>query len=95
MKSGGDFDKAWIEAQVSDHKKDIEAFEKASNEADDSDVKSLANKMLPTLREHLSNTYDETLSQYAEVDMLAVETCSEQGLTWKIRSDLRVNRSRS
>jgi len=54
MKSGGDFDKAWIDDQVSDHKKDIEAFEKAANEAEDADVKALASKTLPTLKEHLS-----------------------------------------
>ncbi|EDY22228.1 outer membrane protein [Chthoniobacter flavus Ellin428] len=53
-KTGGDFDKAWIDDQIKDHKKDIEAFEKEANEAKDTDVKNLANKLLPTLKEHLS-----------------------------------------
>lgn len=53
-KTGTDFDKAFIDAQVTDHKKDIEAFEKEANEAKDSDVKALANQLLPTLKEHLS-----------------------------------------
>lgn len=53
-KTGGDFDKAFIDDQIKDHKKDIEAFEKEANEAKDTDVKNLANKLLPTLKEHLS-----------------------------------------
>ena len=53
-KTGGDFDKAFIDEQVNDHKKDIKAFEKEASEAKDTDVKNLANKLLPTLKEHLS-----------------------------------------
>jgi putative membrane protein len=53
-KVGKDFDKAYIDAQISDHKKDIAAFEKEANEAGDQDVKNFANQTLPTLREHLS-----------------------------------------
>lgn len=54
MKTGADFDKAFIEAQIKDHKKDIEDFEKEATSAQDPEVKALANKMLPTLKEHLS-----------------------------------------
>jgi putative membrane protein len=53
-KTGADFEKAYIDGMVSDHKKDIEAFEKTANEAQDADVKALANKILPKLKEHLS-----------------------------------------
>jgi putative membrane protein len=53
-KTGGDFDKAYIDDMVSDHKKDIEAFEKAATEAQDQDVKNFANQTLRTLKEHLS-----------------------------------------
>jgi len=53
-KTGGDFDKAYIDAMISDHKKDIEAFEKAASEAKDQDVKNFANQTLPTLKAHLS-----------------------------------------
>ena len=53
-KTGADFDKAYIDAMVSDHKKDIAAFEKAANEAKDQDVKNFASQTLPTLKEHLS-----------------------------------------
>jgi putative membrane protein len=53
-KSGTDFDKAYIDAMVSDHKKDIEAFEKEASEAKDQDVKNFASQTLPTLKAHLS-----------------------------------------
>jgi putative membrane protein len=53
-KSGAAFDKAYSEGMVSDHKKAVEAFEKAANEATDPDVKAFAAKTLPTLKEHLS-----------------------------------------
>ncbi|MEA3207609.1 MAG: putative rane protein [Chthoniobacter sp.] len=53
-KSGADFDKAYAEAMVTDHKKAVKAFEKASNEAKDADVKAFAAKTLPTLTSHLS-----------------------------------------
>jgi putative membrane protein len=50
--------KAFAEGMVSDHKKAVEAFEKAANEATDGDVKALAAKMLPTLKGHLSMAED-------------------------------------
>lgn len=53
-KSGDGFDKSFAEAMVNDHKKAIEAFEKAANEGKDSDVKAFAAKTLPTLKMHLS-----------------------------------------
>lgn len=53
-KSGADFDKAFAEAMVEDHKKAVDAFEKASNEAGDADVKAFAAKTLPTLKNHLT-----------------------------------------
>ncbi|HSH92599.1 MAG TPA: DUF4142 domain-containing protein, partial [Roseimicrobium sp.] len=46
-KSGADFDKAFAEAMVSDHKKAVEAFEKAANESKDAEVKAFAAKTLP------------------------------------------------
>jgi len=53
-KSGADFDKAFAEDMVSDHKKAVELFEKASKVAGDPEVKAFANKMLPALKQHLS-----------------------------------------
>jgi len=51
--SGDEFDKAFLKMAVKDHKKDVNAFQKQSTNAMDSDVKEFASKTLPTLQEHL------------------------------------------
>lgn len=51
-KSGNDFDKAYIEIMVDEHKDAIELFEKASTDSDDFDIKNWALTTLPTLRIH-------------------------------------------
>jgi len=52
-KSGRDFDKAYINDMIYDHKADIKLFETASKKCLDPDVKSFAVKTLPVLQEHL------------------------------------------
>jgi len=52
-KSGADFDKAYVQDMVDDHKKDVKAFEDAAKNCKDSDLKAFANKTLPTLKMHL------------------------------------------
>jgi len=54
MKQGESFDKAFAEDAVTDHKSDIKAFEKAAKDLKDADLKAFAIKVLPTLKEHLS-----------------------------------------
>jgi putative membrane protein len=51
--TGADFDKAYMKEMVSDHKKDISDFKKASQKGKDSDIRGFASKTLPTLQEHL------------------------------------------
>jgi putative membrane protein len=51
--SGAEFDKEFVQQMIKDHKKTIDLFEDASKDAKDSDVKSFADKTLPTLRGHL------------------------------------------
>jgi putative membrane protein len=51
--SGADFDKAYMKDMVSDHKKTVKAFQKASEKSDDADLKSWTAKTLPTLQDHL------------------------------------------
>lgn len=52
-KSGADFDKAYVQDMVDDHKKDVKAFEDGAKNCKDSDLKAFANKTLPTLKMHL------------------------------------------
>lgn len=51
--SAADFDKAYVNAMVSDHEADVSAFQKQADNAADSDVKAFAAKTLPTLKKHL------------------------------------------
>ncbi len=51
--SGDQFDKAYMETMVKDHKTDIAEFKHAASSAKDSDLKSFADKTLPTLEKHL------------------------------------------
>lgn len=52
-KSGAEFDKAYVDVQVKDHKKTVDLFEEASKNATDPDLKTFAVKTLPTLKAHL------------------------------------------
>jgi putative membrane protein len=52
--SGADFDKAYMSDMVSDHKKDVKEFEKATKNLSDPELKAFAEKTLPTLQEHLT-----------------------------------------
>jgi putative membrane protein len=54
-KSGADFDKAYMNMMVDDHKEDIEDFEKCSKNGKDADVKAFATKTLPVLQKHLAS----------------------------------------
>jgi putative membrane protein len=51
--SGAQFDKAYMDDMVKDHKKDVKEFQKEAKSAKDADVKSFAAQTAPTLQEHL------------------------------------------
>ena len=51
--TGAEFDRAYSKMMLSDHKKDVNAFEKESTKGNDADLKAFATTALPTLREHL------------------------------------------
>jgi putative membrane protein len=51
--SGAAFDKAYMDAMVKDHEKDVRLFEQASRQLDDPELKRWAEQKLPTLRAHL------------------------------------------
>jgi putative membrane protein len=52
-KSGADFDKAYVNMMVDDHKKDVGKFEDASKNLKDADLKAFVDKTLPVLKGHL------------------------------------------
>lgn len=52
-KQGKDFDKAYIDQMISDHKKVISAFEDESKNGSDADIRAFADNTLHTLRHHL------------------------------------------
>lgn len=53
-KSGAEFDKAYCEFMVKDHKDDLESFKKAADDAEDPDLKTWAAGKVPVLEHHLS-----------------------------------------
>jgi putative membrane protein len=52
-KTGKDFDKAYMDMMVSDHKKVISAFEDESKNGSDADIRGFADSTLHTLHTHL------------------------------------------
>jgi len=54
-KSGADFDKAYINMMIEDHKKDIAEFKKASQDLKDAGIKGFATNALPVLQKHLDS----------------------------------------
>lgn len=55
-KKGADFDKAYADLMVKDHKEDIEEFKKEASKGTESSLKSFAAKTLPTLEHHLKES---------------------------------------
>lgn len=55
QKTGKDFDKEYMDMMVDGHKKAIDLFEKQATDGKDADLKTWANNMLPTLRQHLDS----------------------------------------
>jgi len=52
--SGAEFDRQYMAHMVSDHRKTVAEFKKASESAKDGEVKAFASKTLPKLQEHLA-----------------------------------------
>ena len=51
--SGKEFDQAYVNGMVEDHKKDVAEFQEASKEISDPEIKAFAAKTVPTLKKHL------------------------------------------
>lgn len=52
--SGAEFDRQYMQHMVSDHRKTVAEFKKASESARDLEVKAFAGKTLPRLQDHLN-----------------------------------------
>ncbi len=53
QKHGRDFDEAYIDFMVKDHKEDIDEFQNEANTGADPDIKNWASGKVPTLQQHL------------------------------------------
>jgi putative membrane protein len=56
--SGGEFDRAYMQAMVTDHDNAVGLFRKFAAEGDDAELKAWAKKTLPTLEEHERHAND-------------------------------------
>jgi putative membrane protein len=54
-KTGNDFDKAYMDMMVDDHKEDVSKFKDAAQNSPDSAVKAFAAKAVPVLQKHLDS----------------------------------------
>jgi putative membrane protein len=52
-KTGKDFDKAYIDMMIDDHKKDLDKFKKGSTDLKDADLKNFATQGVPMIQMHL------------------------------------------
>ncbi len=56
--SGAEFDRAYIDAMIKDHQKDVKEFERQATNGSDPELKGFAAKTLPVLKEHLKIAQD-------------------------------------
>ncbi|WP_433499067.1 DUF4142 domain-containing protein [Sphaerimonospora sp. CA-214678] len=54
-KSGAEFDRAWVEAEIAEHRQDLAAGAKQLSEGSSEQVKQLARDAEPIVREHLED----------------------------------------
>ena len=75
--SGAEFDRAYMEEMVKDHKKDVAEFEHEATKGNDPEVKSWAAKTVPTLKDHLDlaqNTAEKVGVKLSAADKSAEAT---------------------
>lgn len=58
QKKGADFDKAYVDMMVSDHKDDLDLFKKEAENGKDADLKTWAAGKVPVLEHHLQMAED-------------------------------------
>jgi putative membrane protein len=71
---GEQFDRAYMQHMVMDHKKDVAEFQKASTTCKDSDLKSFASQTLPTLQDHLKQAQEVSKKEMSEGHKASADT---------------------
>jgi putative membrane protein len=51
--NGAEFDRAYMQDMIKDHREDVSAFKKEAESGDNPDVKKFVSQTLPTLQDHL------------------------------------------
>jgi putative membrane protein len=76
--SGEQFDHAYMQHMLMDHKKDVAEFKKASTTCKDNDIKEFAGKTLPTLQDHLKEAQQIAPKQSAGMEKKDQSAASDQ-----------------
>ena len=79
-KQGAEFDRAYMDHMVKDHKKDVSDFKKEANSGKDPDIKAFAAKTLPTLESHLA--------QAKAIDKKLEDTDDDENASTRPREDI-------
>jgi putative membrane protein len=74
--SGAEFDQAYMQEMLKDHKKDIEVFNQQAQNGKDPEVKNWATKTLPTLREHYQ--LGQTAAEKIGIKTSAVDSSTDR-----------------
>ena len=79
--SGAEFDRAYMDEMVKDHRNDVKEFQREASRAKDPDVTGYASKTLPTLQEHLkqAETVRSQVSRTAKGDRDAGAASGKSG----------------
>lgn len=90
--AGAKFDQRFAEDMLQDHQKDIQMFQRAANEVQETDVKQYAQSMLPKLEQHFQTAQNvakavgvdqSTISKYSRNVPTSVGGTSEEPSTSK------------
>jgi putative membrane protein len=81
--SGAEFDRAYMEEMVKDHKKDVAEFEHEATQGHDSEVKNWAAKTVPTLKDHLDSAQNTAEKVGAKVSAAAARSAAATETTGK------------
>jgi putative membrane protein len=65
--SGDQFDRAYVNEMLKDHKKDVAEFQRESKSGKDSEIKSFASQTLPTLEDHLKQVQGMSRTERSSV----------------------------